>query len=878
VVVSHPATRDRRQLSGRAVPGYALALILCCATTASTTVANPTVANQEPESQPHPNWSQTFDDFLPRFERALAGEGEFKPSHLAWLYRKLLFYRAEFPDSWPAEVDFAATIDRIHALRIRSGQSGAAFAENDWSTDTNYDLHGRSVESRAHLQRVVDLYELGTPHLGGIHLLLAGYARQCREWSAAREHLLAAERTLAAEDDPARGWAVQKQGIDVLLERSACWIGVGANDLALGELREARARAEVLADPETLGVVVLEELNLAVAIDAHHQSALILERARAADWYADIPDSLEAEHQLRVAVGRGEQERQDPSLPPEAIPLLEAVIARPELPGGDRLIGQLRLAGLYLEAGRLDDCALLADRCRGQFGSSDNPCERAESNRRTVDLAVLDARLGLARGAARDELEQTLARLRETFGSMLAGWRDAPTRDAGLGLLHTRDRLGIAEVLVSLVLALEGEEGPARALAVVAQVQAEGSLARALGARAPTVEEVLAEVLPPGGGLLVLLPGAAVSHLFCVDAARGVTVHTTPPVYRLDPLRRELLEQLTLSLRAHRETPRLEPALAELSRLLLPQDVRDRIRGWSELAVVGVDGAGYVPFELLRGPGNERLGDLLPVRYLPSLAVAMHLARRSAQRPPAGTGISLFAAPDAQLDGNGSRGLDFGSAELQRLREVAPFTWEPRLARAATLDGLRTTDLRGAFALHLIAHGAPTQDSSRPAGLVLHGSGGPQVLTPAMAEALRVPRLVFLTACSTWRGPLRRGDDGRHHIGGSLLLAGADNVLLSTLEVEYRSHLALLAEFYRALAGGADPAHALHAARLARRADPSPGRYLIHAVGPPLPLRVPLAAVENETHPNGLLHPSVWIGLAVLSSAVLLVRRRRVSS
>ena len=819
-------------------------------------------------------WEATFESVLPQFRRAAEGQDEISPERLIWLYRNLLYFHSEYPARWPDELELGRTLESMQAYRRAASLPGDEWALCDYQTTGNYEAAGRSAEARDHLQLVVDTYAPGTPYLAELHLVLASYARQCREWQAAQEHVQAAEGSLVLEQNPARARAVQVAGIDVLLERCAGWIGVGANERALAELRRARAEARELGDSQVMGSVVLEELNLAVAVDAHRQLHRILDEARASAWYSEVPAWLVAQHDLRVAVGRAEHERQDPELPAEAIALLQEVVSRPELPDEDRLIGELRLAELWTEAGDLDRADGLLQSCRGRAARASTPCAGTFSDRRAVDVALLAARLELARGASSQRLRAVLVELRQTFESMLASWRLAPASDAGLGLMHTRDRLGIGEVLVSLVLGVEGADGAARALEEVGRVQAAGSLARALGARAPSSEEILEDLLPSAGGLLVLLPGAARSYVFCVDRELGVSAHPVPSVYRLDPLRRALGEELSLSLREHRFGPRVESIVAELSRGLLPREVQERIRSWSELAVVGIDGLGYVPFELLRGFDGERLGDRLPVRYLPSLPVGLCLAQRARQREPARPSIELFAGPDAQLAREGSPVLEFGQAELDGLSRGTAFRWSPTLSSAATLGALRGLKSDRSFALHLIAHGAPTGDSSRPAGLLLHGEPGARVLTPSLAEAMDVPRLVLLTACSTWSGPLRRGDDGRHHLAGSLMLAGADNVLLSTLEVEYRAQLALLESFYRALSEGEEPARALHTARRARAHDPSPGRYLVHALGPPIVVpRVPEAGARADSS----VSPRPWLvglGLVLLTAAAWITRRK----
>lgn len=808
------------------------------------------------------------------FEAAREGDGDVTAVQLGVLYRNLLDARSRYRTAWPEETDFDATVDAIQAYRLERGYSAEPYADADYDRSWFFEEAGLTAEIRAHLSRVVELYEPGTPLLSELHVQLSTYARACREWEAAWAHLASAEAAALAlsEAGPA-----DLAMATVHRERALLLIGVGLQDMAVPELTAAQDLADSIDEPWLLADVLLQELVLAVAMDAYDRLVSTLEAARAAEWYADVDRQVQRQHTLVLAIGRAEHERLNPGVVREARELFEAVLADPELPTEYRRLGELWLADLHVEDGRLDDAQELLARVRTSLESEESPCARDIPSRHEVDLEVLEAQLALARGGTGAELEAALAAARGAFESLLDRWSAIPERDAGIGLIHSRDLLSVTEAVVSLTLAVEGPEaGPRSALEEVARAQAAGSLARALGVSAPSVEEVLASgLVPETGGLLVYLPGAGHSHAFCVDA-QGISAYPVAPTYRLDPARRDLERELGRALRAGQWPATLDDARRVLSELLLPDEVGARIAGWDSLVVVGTDGLGYVPFELLIGPDGEALGDRRAVSYLPSLAVGVELARRASRQPAPVAGLMVVAAPDAPAGYEDSHPqltpLPFGQPEEELLLGACAIDRRAVLRGGeASLEALLGADLRGDLALHLVAHGVRTERIERPQGLLLAGAGGPpQVLSPSLAESLKAPPMVVVTACSAWRGPLRRGDDGRHHLAGALFLAGARSVLISGLETDYQSTLALMGAFYEGLSHrGLSPAAALRFARSERSSELGPGRYLVHATGL---ATAPLLQAVRE--PRRVWPWVLLVGLTLLGAVALLQKRR----
>ena len=71
-----------------------------------------------------------------------------------------------------------------------------------------------------------------------------------------------------------------------------------------------------------------------------------------------------------------------------------------------------------------------------------------------------------------------------------------------------------------------------------------------------------------------------------------------------------------------------------------------------------------------------------------------------------------------------------------------------------------------------------------------------------LVEELRAPPVVTLIACGAGRGLVRRGDDGRSHLGNAFLRAGARAVLFGSLDLSYRTGLALDAHVHERLGAG----------------------------------------------------------------------------
>jgi hypothetical protein len=128
--------------------------------------------------------------------------------------------------------------------------------------------------------------------------------------------------------------------------------------------------------------------------------------------------------------------------------------------------------------------------------------------------------------------------------------------------------------------------------------------------------------------------------------------------------------------------------------------------------------------------------------------------------------------------------------------------------------------------LHVIGHGVP--DPDRTAGRGVQLAGG--TLAGSNLEVLPRSNLVVLSACRAAAAPQRPGDAGSADLGGALLAAGAQAVVLSHDDLAFEATLELTEIFHRELVHGATPAAALHLARAALRARSDRSDPYYHAL------------------------------------------------
>lgn len=445
-----------------------------------------------------------------------------------------------------------------------------------------------------------------------------------------------------------------------------------------------------------------------------------------------------------------------------------------------------------------------------------------------VLLAMHAWRLARQDGSSAAELAAARSGLFAAYERLLEHWASAPRRPGGIGFLHLAWRTQVVSEVIEAELEaeLEGEAegGVARAFERLLEVQAMGTTARERGLARIELGDVGA-LLAPGRGMLVLLPAQERAHLFVLDSS-GLT-HEPVPARRSE-----------LRARAGRVTAALSnPAgkleaegLRALHALLIAPAVRQRMEAWSGAWVIGFDLLRDLPFGVLGGEDGRCYGERLALAMVPSVALAVDLARRPRRPEGRATGrarqeLVLVVASDPPEE-RGLPPFDFGKSERKRWLGATPPEAVTILAGArASLGGLRAArpELARARVLHFVAHGISVPEREYRSALLLSGQApaDEQVLHAEDIAALEFEGLVVLSVCGSGRGPARTGDDRLVSLGGAFLEAGARCVVLARFPVEFEATLALMERFHAALAAGQPPAEALRQARAGLGAEDS---------------------------------------------------------
>ncbi len=562
--------------------------------------------------------------------------------------------------------------------------------------------------------------------------------------------------------------------------------------------------------------------------------------------------------------------------------ILRELLEDEDLPQGLRIDGLCALAEVHLIQGRFADA-------EGRLKEAKEllvlPDEEGEIPiRQGAKFWTLSSRLALDQGADSSRLQECLKHLEASFESFLAEWNRVPLREGGVGFLQYGQRRALLSELIRLDHAVRGKEkGGERAFFRLMQTQAMGSLVRRVHGEAPNLVEIRRTLLKDSRGLLVYLPGPHRSHVFALDQERLVheelgsrdEIERVREAYfaalctPLVDLEDENVKEATIA---------KERMLArELSRLLLPPLIGEIVDDWTGATVVGADLLGPTPFEWLPLLDSEYLGLSKPVDYLPSIPLGVFLCARSRLREgvDSSTEFALVGEPvSTNPDDPSLPPLILPSNLIKDLEDVYGEGVEFLLGARATVPDLLGLSLTKIDVLQLLVHGIYEPSRERSTGLQLSESKehrgklfSRDIASFCEAPGLarwEVPRLVFLTACGSGQGPVRRGDAAAADLGGAFLSAGAQAVLLSHAELFLGPTTELTRYFHRFLKEDrCSPALALSRARVASSADDirlAPFRCgLLQVVGlGHLPLFAPESSRDGGTESPGSSSPVVW--------------------
>ncbi len=698
-------------------------------------------------------------------------------------------------------------------------------------------------ESRADdARRVAERALAAAPVELELHALLrltrADALRLAGEWAEAERELARLESELPS--DPAAGW-----------ERSPDWVRARMHGtraqvlLEVGLLAEARPHldqegrlARALGDPALLLAHTLHRCDLLLRGEDFEGllRALAGGEAGAADAEATIdraalPHAAGALLELYEGAALAALARVDEDRAAPAIERLEGCLERQELAPLQRAQALRALADLRCEAGELEPAAALVARARTVLEAL--PSVPVEAAAQTL---ACEARVALAADAPAAELARLRDALGAAFRRQLEVWAAVPRPPGGLDFLGTTGRREVAVELVRLTLRDGREGGPERALGVLLDLQARGSVALAEGL-GDTDQGALRAALLDGDerGVLAFLPGARLLLVLAVDRS-GVEVFEVPGY---QTLRRQLqgvagrmAHHLSLAGRrevsASRRATEIDAACSALGERLLPEPLRARLRRWSRVTIAGAGCLEGVPPEALVLADGRRLGERQAVDEVSTLPLAVHLVRRAtAERERARDADaaqlvvlgSLEPAADVRARFPGLWTHDLEPADVAPLLRA----FDPRRVRLeldATPERVRALALEDVPLVHVLAHGVFDPHRTRGAALALGSDAdGASLFGCEDLERLKLSGLVVLAACGTALGPRRIGEDDLAHLGGAVLAAGARAVVLTRAPLALERSLALFERVHAELRAGSPPAEALRRARAEQPAD-----------------------------------------------------------
>jgi CHAT domain-containing protein len=320
--------------------------------------------------------------------------------------------------------------------------------------------------------------------------------------------------------------------------------------------------------------------------------------------------------------------------------------------------------------------------------------------------------------------------------------------------------------------------------------------------------------------------------------------------------------------------------------------------------VVVADGALHrVPWDVLRLSDGRHVAERFAVSVAPSAAVLVTLSGR-ARAPRAGATARVLAFGDPAFAGERDvRGAGAGAAgaagiyrsafeatgglprlvaSAEEARLVARYggvASEVRLRERASSAYLKRAALDSFTVVHFATHALVDERSvARTALALAPGDGESGFVGVGDLAALRLDAdLVVLSACRSAGGRVVTGE-GVQGLTAPLLEAGARSVVATRWRIGDRSTVALVRDFYGAMARGLAVTDALQAAKLAAigRGAPASEWAAFTAVGDPFVV-IPL---DEQKQPRGRWQR--WLaatGAIVVAGALLAAaarRRRRV--
>jgi len=757
--------------------------------------------------------------------------------------KELLSHARSWADlaSLEVEAELDARLDWLEvaaasALRARSGELYARVRE---TRARLLSLAGRNVEAREELAGLLaDTATWSLRYRPEAQLGLAEVERQLGRFADALGTLDRCAAELPG-DHPARGRLEQQMaGL-----RGQIHLDLGNADSAepwiTGRLDRAEAAlASRRGDPQaSLEVIVarLRRLDLALVRDRHARVLSLSDRYLTDGTFDDVAEPHASLLKGLMHVQRGKalvrlERVEGTSAEGRARAALERALAESSLPQRARVDALLELAHVHTRDGRFDRAESSLAEARERIEEF-APREAGVAPPERIQLATLRARLSLARGAGREELEARRAELVDAFDELSRLWSLTPILKGGVGFFTVDWRAAVVLELARVHLALDSrQDGALAILERLLAIEAHGTLARGAGLDPVSIGDVRAELLDAGRGAVVYLTARDESLALAFDRDRA-TLALLPGEDELQTARNAFLQAVFRG-----GEDELDDAARELGDRLLPDEIRRLLNDWTGVTIVGTDALGAVPYAALPSADGEPLGCVFALDELPSLTLGVGLARREPRTRRRDLCLIADSHPSGVARDLG-RGLDELGLSRERLSALADAHGDSTLlvGARATPDALFEHGPESRV-LQLLVHGVVDPERQRRAGLVLtpSASDADGIVWAGDVERHATADFVLLTACRSGSAPARPGDAAAARISTAFLTSGASVVLDSSHDLALEPTLVLSEALHAGLAAGRSPAEALRDACQATQAAgwSSPAHFaLVHLTG-----------------------------------------------
>lgn len=599
---------------------------------------------------------------------------------------------------------------------------------------------------------------------------------------------------------------------EILGERGQVFLDLGRPDLAAPNFELEHELAQHIDDPTPRFAALLHSIHLDLARERDASAIARIDAALVEPWISALGQGALAMLEARRALAFVRWSIDDPSQRDGARDATRRALAHASDDGllglDDRVAVSLAAARIERIAGDFDAALRHLDRAKewvereGGGGSSSlrGSCAAAET---ALAIARFDPDSRDPLVAARDRVESIVL-------AMLAEWDAAPPLESGLGFFHFHSRCELVVETIRAIATLDPSERGARdAFEWLLRVDARSSVS---AGETATIDGLREHVLGDDDLLLAWLPSVETTALFVVSQDE-VRYFECAGISNLAAVGEAVRDELEMNPESHAAARRLFDRL-------VPEAIRARVAESPRLLLYGLEIIGSVPFEAAVNAKGERVGIAHGVTRLTSLGGSV---RRGANRDERRAWRSVHVlAPTLGAALRAQRpDLELLTPEHANVGEFATLGGVDLVGSSATVAALTRALAIPTHGLSILTHGALDPSSARPGRLVFapEHEGDIGWLDCAGAESLPPCDFVFLAACRSGVGPLRRGDAGAADLAGAFLLAGARVVVATTDDVRagHAARLAILTE--RGVRSGETPCEALSSARRALIAE-----------------------------------------------------------